>query len=105
MSVGYPRFREIDLAIEVDGSGNGSATFNGNIKIDTAVITPPSGSPSLDWEICDRDGKGVDGDSNVVAEAVAVVERICVGNKNAFHIRNASLSGSYTVRLRGESAV
>src|SRR3990167_9090754 len=97
-AVGY---HEITLTIEVAG-GAGSVDFQVSVvRIDTIAFDIP-GSLSFDYEIVDRNNRGVTGKTGLTGDNTLVVDRLCLG-QNTLKISNALTDGTYLATLRMRS--
>ena len=94
-AVGY---HEITLIITV-ASGIGSADFQVMVvRIDTIAFDIP-GSLTFDYEIVDRNSRGVTGKTGLVGDNTLVVDRLCLG-QNTLKISNGATDGTYLATLR-----
>jgi len=79
-------------------SGTGTASFTANGRLDDAYVEPPSGSPTIDFEIQDANGKTRGARAGVITKAFIKLNSLCLGI-NSFIISNASADGLYTVTI------
>ncbi len=83
-------------------SGSGSAPIVVMARVDSIIINPPGGSPTVDIEIDDDLGNAVIVQSGVITPAVVGVNRICYCK--SFQILNATLDGTYVVTVYAEES-
>lgn len=86
-----------DLSISVS-SGTGQAIFTVIGLLKGISIKAPSGAAQYDYEITDADGHGVLGATGVVGRAKASDEEAVKG-ANTFTISNATVDGTYQIRM------
>jgi len=95
----YGSVREIDITVVVDGTGVGTTNFEFLGELDTIVLEPPTGTATINWEIYDRNGKGIIGDTgDVIPCTIPLERRLCNGKAT---LKIEASAGTYTGRLRG----
>lgn len=83
----------------VTGQGTYNVPANSFGKITLVCIIPPASSnPRYDYNMTDPDGFGITGNTNLQG-SMTMVSNVPFLNGGTFNILNATVDGTYTVRL------